>query len=154
MTHRATYTHSEKLKIRTHTFSMILNRMMPFLRKIHEKSWKILKKSFVIILQRSHFSKWFFQKSKMPLKLCYYMKNQDFWWTRSRWNRHRHFIILCWTHGIFKQTSDEVSEVLVKNWKKPRFLINRRAFSPVFIPKQKFPTILITVYRKLIQNPN
>ena len=93
MTHRC----PKRLKKPTHEFLMILNQLVPFLKK----SWKNLKKSFVIILQPSQFSILFFQKSKIPLKLCWNTKNHGFNPTRSDCNWPWHLMKLCWSHGRF-----------------------------------------------------
>ena len=58
MTHRC----RKKLKKPALEFLMILNQLVPFLKKTWKKSWKNLKKSFVIILQPSQFSILFFSE--------------------------------------------------------------------------------------------
>ena len=95
MTHRC----RKKLKKPALEFLMILNQLVPFLKKTWKKSWKNLKKSFVIILQPSQFSILFFQKSKIPLKLCWNTKNHGFNPTRSDCNWPWHLMKLCWSHG-------------------------------------------------------
>ena len=95
MTHRC----RKKLKKPALEFLMILNQLVPFLKKTWKKSWKNLKKSFVIILQPSQFSILFFQKSKIPLKLCLNTKNHGFNPTRSDCNWSWHLMKLSWSHG-------------------------------------------------------
>ena len=108
MTHRC----RKKLKKPTHEFLMILNQLVPFLKKTWKKSWKNLKKSFVIILQPSQFSILFFLKSKIPLKLCWNTKNHGFNPTWSDCNWPWHLMKLCWSHG----KNHSSAPVLKKIW--------------------------------------
>ena len=67
------------------------------------KSWffDVLKLLIVIFLQSDIGSKYFFQKSKIPLDLCKNTKLQIIWSTRSVWNRRQQNMIYMWSHGIY-----------------------------------------------------
>ena len=66
------------------------------------KSWffDVLKLLIVIFLQSDIGSKYFFQKSKIPLNLCKNTKFHIIRSTRSVWNRRQQNMKYMWSHGI------------------------------------------------------
>ena len=89
----------KRLKIRIGSFFRIFYRMAPFLKISMKGIFKILKKSFVSILQSGYIFKKIKQKSKMPLKLCRITKFQAVWMTGCAWKRRWLCAIYCWSLG-------------------------------------------------------
>ena len=87
------------------TFFMILYRLVAFLNISVKGILKILKKSYVSILQSGYIFKKIKQKSKMPLKLCRITKFQAVWMTGCAWKRRWLCAIYCWSLGNFRKNS-------------------------------------------------
>ena len=96
------------------TFFMILYRLVAFLNISVKGILKILKKSYVSILQSGYIFKKIKQKSKIPLKLCRFTKFQAVWITGTAWKRRWLCAIYCWSLGSHPlQVESLISEICI-----------------------------------------